>query len=135
MMASLVTAAVDYLLFLMAYGATANILLGQASARSVATGVNFVLGSQVVFHSRERALRTLPKFLILVITMGVISYALIQAIVGALGWSVVTAKITSELILYAANFLIQRDYVFTYRCQPSATPAAAAVPAPLRRAA
>jgi len=135
MMASLLTAAVDYLVFLLVYGASAKILLGQACARSVATGVNFLLGSHVVFHSRERALRTLPKFLILVATMGAISYALIQAIVGALGWSVVSAKITSELILYSANFLIQRDYVFTYRCEPSATPTAAAVPAPLRRAA
>jgi dolichol-phosphate mannosyltransferase len=135
MMASLLTAAVDYLVFLLVYGAGSNMLLGQACARSVATGVNFLLGSQVVFRSRERALRTLPRFVILVAVMGAISYALIQAIVGALGWSVVSAKIASELILYLANFLIQRDYVFTYRCQPSDTPAATAAPRPLRKVA
>jgi glycosyltransferase involved in cell wall biosynthesis len=123
MMASLATAAVDYLVFLAVYGATFNVLLGQVCARSVATGVNFVLARQMVFRCGERVGRTLPRFLFLVIGMGAVSYVTIQAIVMALGWSVVHAKIASELLLYLANFVIQRDFVFTSRGGESARPA------------
>jgi glycosyltransferase involved in cell wall biosynthesis len=135
MTASLLTAAVDYVVFLLAYGATRNILFGQVSARSVATGVNFLLNSHLVFRSRQQACKTLPRFLFLVIVMGATSYALIRALAGGLGWSVLTAKIASELILYVANFLVQRDFVFTSSRPTSPKTSAEPQPTSLRKAA
>jgi putative flippase GtrA len=112
-MASLLTAAVDYVLFLLVFAFTANILLGQAAARLVATGVNFSLARGMVFHSRSGVGRSLAKFVLLVAVMGAVSYAIIQALVRGAGWSVLPAKMTSELMVYAANFLIQRDIIFS----------------------
>jgi len=113
MMTSLMTAAVDYLVFLLTYQAVQSILFSQICARFVATGINFLLVSQVVFLSKERTQKTLPKYIALVAGMGLISYLLIQAGMQALGLSLLNAKIASELILYLLNFTIQRDFIFT----------------------
>lgn len=110
--ASLLTAAVDYVLFLAVFRLSASILLGQSLARLVATGVNFALARRVVFHSRAPVSKVFAKFCLLVAAMGAVSYLLIQAFVHGLGWSVVTAKVVSELLVYVANFAIQRDVIF-----------------------
>ena len=67
--------------------------------------------------------RSLAKFALLVAAMGAISYAIIQALVQGAGWSVVPAKMTSELLIYAANFLIQRDIVFSDSLKDADAPA------------
>jgi putative flippase GtrA len=92
--------------------AAANILLAQASARLVAGGLNFSLARQLVFHSRARVAATLWKFVLLVMVMGAASYCLIQTAILAFGCPVIVAKLMSELIVYIANFAIQRDFVF-----------------------
>jgi glycosyltransferase involved in cell wall biosynthesis len=128
--ASLMTAAVDYAVFVAALPVLGSILGAQAGARLVAGGVNYYLARRAVFHSRAAVGRTLLKYVLLVVVMGLASYSLIQALVLALGANVVLAKIASELLVYAANFLIQRDYIFQATAEepqtpvvPSATPA------------
>ena len=44
--------------------------------------------------------------------MGAISYCLIRTSMYAFGWNVLAAKVASELLLYLANFGIQRDFIF-----------------------
>jgi glycosyltransferase involved in cell wall biosynthesis len=110
--ASLATAAVDYLVFLLAIAGMANILLAQVAARLAAVGVNFVLARQAVFRSRADWGWSLAKFVLLVAVMGATSYGLIRTAMHAFGWSVLPAKIASELALYMANFIIQRDFIF-----------------------
>jgi putative flippase GtrA len=110
--ASLTTAVVDYAVFVLVYGAVANVLAAQSSARLVAIGINFVLARQAVFHSRERVARALWKFILLVAVMGATSYCLIQTAMYAFGWNVIAAKVASELLVYLANFAIQRDFIF-----------------------
>lgn len=110
--ASIATAAVDYFVFVLVYLASANILLSQASARLVAAFVNYALARHLVFHSRGGVVKTLSKFLVLVGVMGAASYAILQATMLAFGWNVIVAKLASEMILYIANFAIQRDCIF-----------------------
>ena len=112
MAASLATAAVDYLVFLMVYSMAANVLLAQSSARLAAIGINFALARQAVFHSQDRVVRSLWKFILLVVVMGATSYCLIQTAMHAFGWNVVAAKVASELLVYLANFAIQRNFIF-----------------------
>ena len=102
----------DYLVFLLVYGATANVILSQASARLASIGVNFPLARQAVFRSQQPVARAFGKFVLLVITTGVISYCLIQTATYAFGWNVVASKMASELLIYLANFAIQRDLIF-----------------------
>ena len=110
--ASLVTAAVDYCVFLLVFPGLASLLTAQAVARLVAVGVNFVLARQAVFRSRSRLGWSLAKFILLVVVMGATSYCLIRAAMYAFGWPVIAAKMASELMLYLANFVIQRDFIF-----------------------
>jgi putative flippase GtrA len=134
--ASLVTAAVDYGVFVLVFQAAASLLTAQASARLVALGVNFALARQAVFRSRNRIARTLAKFVLLVVVMGATSYCMIRAATAAFGWNVIAAKIASELVVYLANFVIQRDFIFSdtagrqppaaRKAEPGRPPAAAA---------
>jgi putative flippase GtrA len=112
-MAGLLSAAIDYLVFILSYQATQSIFIGQLCARLVSTGVNFLLVRQAVFLSKKQVHNTLPKYLSLVVVMGFISYLMIQAGVQVLGLGLLIAKMSSELILYFVNFIIQRDYIFT----------------------
>jgi putative flippase GtrA len=113
--ASLVTAAVDYCVFLLLYRGLANLATAQAAARLASIGVNFLLARQAVFRSRARVVRSAAKFVLLVAFMGAVSYCLIRAAVYAFGWPVIAAKMASELALYLANFVIQRDFIFSDR--------------------
>ena len=54
----------------------------------------------------------LLKFVLLVVVMGATSYCLIRTSMYAFGWNVLAAKVASELLLYLANFGIQRDFIF-----------------------
>ncbi len=110
--ASLATAAVDYFVFFLAFAGMANILLAQVAARLAAVGVNFVLARQAVFRSRADWGWSLAKFVLLVAVMGATSYCLIRATMHAFGWGVLPAKIASELAVYLANFVIQRNFIF-----------------------
>jgi putative flippase GtrA len=112
MMASAITTAVGYVLFFLIYMTTGSILAGEACARTVGTAINFLLMKKVVFRSGLRVIQTLPKFVFLVLSMGGISYALIRVIMTSLGWNVMVAKVCVELMLYLANFAVQREFVF-----------------------
>ena len=89
-----------------------GLLRSQALARLAAIGVNFALARQAVFRSRSRLVWSLAKFLLLVIVAGAVSYGLIRCAMYALGWNVIVAKMASELLLYLANFVIQRNFIF-----------------------
>ena len=99
------------MIFLLVLQFAASILLAQAAARSVATAVGFLLARDAVFHSRANLYWTLVKYVLLVVMMGSVSYAMIRVTVGSLHWNIVGAKMASELLVYIANFAIQRDVV------------------------
>jgi len=112
-MAGLLSAAIDYLIFILSYQVAQNIFISQLCARCVSTGVNFLLVKQAVFFSKKQVHNTLPKYLSLVVVMGFVSYLMIQAWVQVLGLGLLRAKRASEMILYFVNFVIQRDFIFT----------------------
>jgi glycosyltransferase involved in cell wall biosynthesis len=113
--ASLITAAIDYSVFVVVFSSLGGLLTAQASARLAAIGVNFALARQAVFRSRSRLVWSLAKFLLLVVVMGAASYCMIRAATYAFGWNVIVAKMASELLLYLANFVIQRNFIFSDR--------------------
>jgi SAM-dependent methyltransferase len=55
----------------------------------------------------------LPKYVLLVLVNGLLSYGLIVALHSRLGLPAIVAKLCAEGFLFAANFIIQRDFVFT----------------------
>ena len=131
-MASLASAAVDYLIFIVTFLWMGNILFSHAAARLVALFVNWTLVRNAVFRSRKPASDTFPKFILLVVCLGGISYGMIRLFVHSFGLDVVTAKIVSELLIYFVNFTIQRDFIFQ---NPLAVVEQTARPEETRRAA
>jgi putative flippase GtrA len=112
---SLVTAALDNLVFYFIYRWTGSVLGAQAVARATAVLFNYSAARRAVFLSRERHRTVLPKYLLLVIASGTLSYALIGFFDAALAVPVIWAKPLAESLLFIANFAIQRDFVFTRR--------------------
>lgn len=109
---SLLTAALDNLVFIGAYLWTESILRSQIVGRFAAVAFNYGAARRAVFLSGERHQVLLPKYLLLVVCSGAVSYLLIRAVTLALPVEVIWAKISAEAVLFALNFIVQRDFVF-----------------------
>jgi len=112
---SFLTALLDNFVFVIALAATGSIAKSQALARLVAMTFNYLGARRVVFHSQQPQRKVLPKYVVLVFCNGLVSYTLIQFLHSQLGLQTVAAKIAAEVLLFIANFAIQRDFVFTRR--------------------
>ena len=110
---SLLTAVIDNVTFALTLGATGSIGQSQAAARLLAMIFNYAGARRLVFHSRQAQAVVLPKYVLLVSVNGLLSYALILAIHSRLGLPAILAKLCAEGLLFAANFVLQRDFVFT----------------------
>jgi hypothetical protein len=65
-----------------------------------------------VFYSKQRHKTVLPKFLLLVLVSGTVSYAGIRLLSARLGINPVSAKLMVETVLFFANFAVQRMFIF-----------------------
>jgi glycosyltransferase involved in cell wall biosynthesis len=110
--ASLLTAVVDYFVFFISFAFFGKIFLCTYLARFVALFINFIILKRFVFHSRENNAAVLMKYLLLVVITGFLSSSLIDYFNNTLGLSIVLAKITAELLLYFGIFLTQKEFVF-----------------------
>jgi len=118
---SLLTAAVDNLVFYLAYRNIPSILASQAMGRVVAVLFNYGLARRAVFLSHQRHRTVFPRYILLVIGSGAASYGLIRLLMHALGLNPILAKLSAELLLFIANFALQRDFVFTKQREAGAT--------------
>lgn len=110
---SLLTAVLDNIVFFLVFLASGRVAPAQVAGRAAAVLFNYGAARRAVFLSRERHTVVLPRYLLLVVCSGLISYGLIGFLHDRLSVPVIWAKIASESILFLANFLIQRDFVFT----------------------
>jgi putative flippase GtrA len=111
--ASLGAALIDSSIFVAAYHANHSILLSQILARAVSLMVNYTAVRKMVFYSEQKHGETLPKYILLVVLSGSVSYFLIGVFVRISPLSVIAAKIITETLIFFANFAIQRDFIFT----------------------
>lgn len=110
---SLLTALLDNMAFAVFLSGGLTIAQSQAAARLLALVFNYASVRRAVFFSREAHRRVLPRYVLLVICSGFVSYGLINIFVSAAGMQVIVAKLLAETLLFIANFAIQRDFVFT----------------------
>ena len=111
-LASIVTAAVDYIVFFTGYAFIPDILICTYLARLIALFVNFVILKQFVFHSKAKILGQGLKYLMIVIISGFISSIAIEHFNSHFGFSIVMSKISAELLLYFGIFIAQKEFVF-----------------------
>jgi putative flippase GtrA len=114
---SLCTAAVDNVVFAIAFKGTGNIARSMVAARLVAMTFNYLSVRRTVFHSQQPHTKVLPKYVALVALNGVVSYSMIQFLHNTFGVRAIPAKLFAEGLLFIANFAIQRDLVFTRRAK------------------
>ena len=109
---SLMTAVLDNLVFYLAFRHTGHILGSQILARVFAVGFNYSMVRRSVFYSKQRHKTVLPKYLLLVLVSGTVSYAGIRLLSAKLGTNPVSAKLMVETVLFFANFAVQRIFIF-----------------------
>ncbi len=112
---SLMTAAIDNLLFYSLFAWSGNLAGAQVGGRIFAVLFNYSAVRKAAFLSEERHQVVLPRYLLLVAANALISYSAIRFLTAALPIGVFPAKLLAESILFIANFAIQRDFVFTRR--------------------
>jgi len=109
---SLMTAALDMLVFYLAYRRLGNVAASQALGRLLAVAFNYSMVRRAVFFSKSRHLSVLPEYLLLVCLSGAASYAGIQLLNSRFHVQLLPAKLLVETLLFFANFAIQRDFIF-----------------------
>ena len=112
-LAALSTALIDYLIFLLVYVVGHNLIASQVIARVVAMFYNYFLVRSVVFYSKDRIRRTFPKYALLVLVSGTVSYLFIRLLSTYADLPVMPSKVAAETLIFLANFAIQRDFIFT----------------------
>ena len=111
--ASLSTAIIDYSVFILAFRFNSSLAASQVLARLIAMIFNYAAVKKLVFYSEQKHIKTLPKYIALVFISGSISLLLINIIIAYTSLNVIAAKVISELLVFFANFAIQRDFIFS----------------------
>lgn len=112
---SIISAILDNVVFVLVYLSWPTIIWSQVAGRIGGTTFNYLANKKAVFHSDASNTRALPKYLLLVVCSGSISYGLILLLVSTADINPVLAKILAEMLVFIFNFIIQRDLVFTRR--------------------
>jgi glycosyltransferase involved in cell wall biosynthesis len=106
---------VDIIAFQLGFLAFQSILIAHIIARLCALPVNFWLVRGFAFDSRGRVTIQLPLYILVVIVSGVVSYFCQVMLVDNFRLPALVAKVSTEFVLFFANFLILRDWVFRRR--------------------
>ncbi len=119
---SLLTAILDNVVFVLMYPVLGSIGGAQIVSRLAAVAFNYGTARRAVFLSREEHRVTFPRYLLLVVASGFVSWGLIQLLMQYTPLTAVLAKVSAEALLFIGNFAIQRDFVFRKRNpEPTAT--------------
>ena len=106
------TAALDNLVYILVYHRLGSVLPAQILGRLVSVCFNYTAVRRSVFASHEQHKAALPKYLLLVLASGSVSYAGITFLSSRSGVSPVTAKLLVETALFFLNFAVQRLFIF-----------------------
>jgi len=108
---SFLASSIDFVIFTATYLLRGDILTSLVVARLVSGGINFLVNKSLVFHNREATMLPLFKYLLLFVTLALLSYISIRTMAD-FGMNVILAKIAVESALFLASFTIQRDFIF-----------------------
>jgi putative flippase GtrA len=114
---SILSAALDNLLFYLAIRWGASLPVAQLVSRVVSVLFNYSAVRKAAFHSGEPHRVVLPRYLALVGVNVLLSYAGIRLLTATLPVGLMAAKMLSETLLFFVNFAIQRDLIFTRRAR------------------
>lgn len=111
-LSSIITAIIDFIIFIVALSCGANIFTANMFARTVSIGVQFTLLDKFVFYTKAKIINFI-LFASYVYIMGIMSAWTQISAIENLNMSIVAAKIIVEGILFFVNFAFLRLYIFT----------------------
>lgn len=111
-LSSLLTAAVDYLIFCLAFYVHPSIFVATAVGRGFAGVLNFELNRRRVFRSRRKHFSAGLEYVVLVACLWAVSSSLIYEAHHRLHLPVLAAKALVEASLFVVGFLVQRCWIF-----------------------
>ena len=114
-LSSLVTSAVDYLVFSLIFLVWKSLAAATVAGRAVAIFVSFFMQKKFVFQNKAAGIKTFCKLVGLVIISGVCSYGLLKWINQCLGANVFLLKLLVEGTIYMINYLIQKNAIWARR--------------------
>jgi glycosyltransferase involved in cell wall biosynthesis len=89
-----------------------RVFLATAIARLVSSVCNYLFNRTAVFHSHAGPARTLGRYYALCAAQMLASWGLVTLLVSLLGGGALPVKILVDILLFAAGFRLQRDWVF-----------------------
>ena len=110
---SLSAALIDFLVFIIIYSFTKNILSSLIGSRIISSLANFFVNRSLVFHRHQGFAFSLIKYYILLCFMTMLSYLFITLLHAKMSISVPLSKIIAETTLFLISFSLQRNYVFS----------------------
>ena len=120
-LSSLATAAIDFLIFSLAYFSFGSILISSLVGRLIAGIFNFLVGKKLVFRSWNPTTSEACRYFVLVFVFMLVSNALISNLVRFASIPVLVAKGIAEAGLFIISFLLQNFFVFYPRSYPASS--------------
>jgi glycosyltransferase involved in cell wall biosynthesis len=111
-MLSLVTAVLDYLVFVLAFWYSHNLLLGIVFGRIMAGAFQFSMGKFWVFKSANKLISEAVKYAVLVTGLMVLSYGLMTPLVIYLNLTPYLSKLLAEGGIFLLSFAAQNLLVY-----------------------
>ena len=115
---SIITAVVDFLVFIFSIALGANIFWANMAARTVSIGVQYTLLDKYVFYAKARWV-SFVLFALYVYFMGAISAITQESLVHNIHFPIIAAKVLVEGVLFFVNFAFLRLYIFTTKTKKS----------------
>jgi len=111
----LLSAVLDNFVFYLLFRETGNVLLSQVVARVVSAFYNYTAVRRAVFLSDVPHAVLLPRYLLLAAANCAMSYMGITILVAAIPVNVFGAKLMAETLLFFANLVVEREWIFKPR--------------------
>ena len=103
---------VDYGLFALLCWLGASIMVSTYAARACSCVVNFLLNRNGVFRSSGQPLRQFVLYILLVICAATVSGLAVTFLTARLPLPAIALKFCVECVLFFANYLIQKKFIF-----------------------
>jgi glycosyltransferase involved in cell wall biosynthesis len=108
----LLTSAIDFAVFALAFGISGSVATGMLWGRGAALCVNFIVNKRLVFHQQSGGIGVFIRYLALVVLLGLLSWLMIRELQILFGMGALPAKLLAEGVLFVLSFSVQRELVF-----------------------
>lgn len=109
---SLLSAVIDFIVFIAAYHVFMSILVAIVLGRLVSSTFNYFYNHKIAFKADKKNKSSLAKYSLLVITVLLLAYLGILFMHQVLHVNIYASKIIIEFLLYFSNFFIQKHLIF-----------------------